>query len=82
MRSKGKFWAGTSQWLGVNACKYFCKNEIWSILGQRKYVLRPLQLIVLINETVLAQTKYQYPFAMVYEQECYVYSVSRNTLIN
>ena len=37
----------------------------------------PLQILALIENSILDQTKYQYPFAAVYKQECYIYSFSR-----
>ena len=42
----------------------------------------PLQLIALMEETVLAQTKYQYPFDKVYKQDCSIYSFIQNPLSN
>ena len=42
----------------------------------------PLQLLELIEKIVLAQNKDQYTFAMVYKQECSIYSFSQNTFIN
>ena len=39
-----------------------------------------LQLISIINKTVLAQTEDQYPFAIVYEQELLLYSFHQNTM--
>ena len=42
----------------------------------------PLQILGLIEKTVLAQTEDQYPFAMVYEQECSIYIFSQNTMSN
>ena len=41
-----------------------------------------LQLLILIRNTVLAQTKDQYSFATVYKQECYIYSFSQITFSN
>ena len=41
-----------------------------------------LQLISIINKTVLAQTEDQYPFAIVYEQELLLYSFHQNTMTN
>ena len=37
-----------------------------------------LQILTLIKKTTLDQTKYQYQFAMVYEQECYI--IKKTTL--
>ena len=37
----------------------------------------PLQILALIDNTILAQTEDQYPFATFYEQECSVYSFSQ-----
>ena len=42
----------------------------------------PLYIIALIYKIILDQTKYQYPFATVYEQECSIYSFSQNTFRN
>ena len=42
----------------------------------------PLILFALIEKTILAQTEDQYPYATVYEQECTLYSFSKNTLSN
>ena len=42
----------------------------------------PLQLLALMEKTVLAKTEYQYPFATVYEQECSINGFSKNNLIN
>jgi hypothetical protein len=42
----------------------------------------PLTFLRLIENTVLAQTKDQYPYTTVYEQECTLYSFSQNTLTN
>ena len=44
--------------------------------------ITPFQIIVLTKTIILDQTKYQYPFYTVYEQECYMYSFSQNTLSN
>ena len=42
----------------------------------------PLHILALIRKTILDQTEDQYPFAMVYGQECSIYSFSQNTLSN
>ena len=42
----------------------------------------PLQILALIEKTVLAQTEYQYSFATVYKQEFTIYSFIQNTLSN
>jgi hypothetical protein len=42
----------------------------------------PLTLYRLIERTVLAQTEYQYQFAMVYDQELSFYSFKQDTLSN
>ena len=42
----------------------------------------PLQLISIIEKTVLAQTEDQYPFAIVYEQELLLYGFHQNTTKN
>ena len=42
----------------------------------------PLQLIALIEKTILAQTEDQYPFATVYEQEQGFYSYRQENLSN
>ena len=42
----------------------------------------PLQLLALMEKTVLAKTEYQYPFATVYKQECSINSFIENNLIN
>ena len=42
----------------------------------------PLQLISIIDKTVLAQTEDQYPFAIVYEQELPIYGFHYNTVTN
>ena len=42
----------------------------------------PLQLLMLIRKIILDQTKYQYPFATVYEHKYSIYSFSHNTLSN
>ena len=42
----------------------------------------PLQLISIIEKTVLAQTEDQYPFAIVYEQELLLYGFHQNTMAN
>ena len=41
-----------------------------------------LQLIRIIEKTVLALAKDQYPFAIVYEQELLIYSFHQNTMTN
>ena len=41
-----------------------------------------LQILLLIEKTLLDQTKYQYIFAMVYKQECSIYIFIQNTLSN
>ena len=43
---------------------------------------KPLQLLALIDKTILAQTEDQYPFSTVNEQECSVYSFSHKILSN
>ena len=42
----------------------------------------PLQLYQLIKKTILAQTKDQYPFATVYEQELALYSFWQEMMTN
>jgi hypothetical protein len=42
----------------------------------------PLTLYRLIERTILAQTKDQYPFATVYDQELSFYSFKQETLSN
>ena len=42
----------------------------------------PLQLINIIEKTVLAQTEDQCPFAIVYEQELLLYSFHQNNTKN
>ena len=42
----------------------------------------PVTLYRLIENTILAQTEDQHPFATVYEQECALYSFNQNTLSN
>ena len=42
----------------------------------------PLQILALLEKTILAQTKDQYPFATVYEQECSIYSFIQNNFSN
>ena len=42
----------------------------------------PLQLIIIIEKTVMAQTEDQYPFAIVYEQELSLYGFHKNTMTN
>ena len=42
----------------------------------------PLQLISVIDKTVLAETEDQYPFAIVYEQELSLYGFHQNTMTN
>ena len=42
----------------------------------------PLQLLALIEKTVLYQTKDQYPFSTVYVLECSIWSFILNTLSN
>ena len=41
-----------------------------------------LQILALIENIVLTQTKYQYPSTTVYKQECSIYSFSQNALSN
>ena len=43
---------------------------------------KPLQLLALIEKTVLAKNENQYPFTTVYEQEFSIYSFSQSTLSN
>ena len=42
----------------------------------------PLTLIKLIEKTILAQTKYQYWYATVYNQECIWYGFNQKKLTN
>ena len=42
----------------------------------------PLQLISIVEKTVLAETEDQYPFAIVYEQELSLYGFHQNTMTN
>ena len=42
----------------------------------------PLALLQLIEKTILVQTKDQYPYATVYEQECALYTFAQHTLSN
>ena len=42
----------------------------------------PLQLISIIEETVLAQMEDQYPFAIVYKQDLSLYGFHHNTTTN
>ena len=42
----------------------------------------PLQLINIIEKTVLAHTEDQYPFAIVYKQKLSLYGFHQNTVTN
>ena len=57
---------------------YIIKQDInWEKVSISYY---PLVLINLIYNKVLAQTGDQYPFAIVYKHELYLYGFQKNTL--
>ena len=58
------------------------QNEIWSRLGQIKYILRPPTATIINREDRPGSNRDQYLFAMFYEQECSIYSFSRKTFSN
>ena len=51
----------------------------WTMVSQD---YKPLSLLDLIENTVLAQTEDQYPFAIVYSQEISLYGFHQNILTN
>ena len=42
----------------------------------------PLTVLNLIDKKILSQTKYQYWYATVYDQECALYGFNQHNLIN
>ena len=55
------------------------QDVIWTTVATS---YNPLQLISIIDKTVLAQTEGQYPFAIVYEQNLSLYGFHQNNMTN
>ena len=55
------------------------QDVIWTTVEK---LYNPLQLISIIEKTVLSQTEYQYPFTTVYKQELSLYGFHQNTMTN